>query len=33
MNIATPEALGFSSARLARIQAAMQRYVDDKKAF
>jgi hypothetical protein len=26
-----PEALGFSSARLARINTAMQRYVDEKK--
>ncbi len=31
MNIAAPEALGFSSERLARLAPAMQRYVDDKK--
>ena len=31
MHITTPEAIGFSSERLARIVPAMQRYVDDKK--
>lgn len=31
MRITTPESVGFSSARLARLDAAMQRYVDDGK--
>jgi CubicO group peptidase (beta-lactamase class C family) len=31
MNIAKPESVGFSSARLARINNVMQRYVDDRK--
>ncbi|MBV7336272.1 beta-lactamase family protein [Chloroflexi bacterium TSY] len=31
MNIVTPEEVGFSSARLKRIDAHMQRYIDDQK--
>jgi hypothetical protein len=31
MNIARPEAEGFSSKRLARINTTMQRYVDEQK--
>ena len=31
MHIVEPEGLGFSSQRLARINTAMQRYVDEKK--
>jgi CubicO group peptidase (beta-lactamase class C family) len=31
MNIVSPEAVGFSSARLARINTVMQRYVDQRK--
>jgi CubicO group peptidase (beta-lactamase class C family) len=31
MYIHPPESLGFSSARLARIQTVMQRYIDDEK--
>jgi CubicO group peptidase (beta-lactamase class C family) len=31
MNIVSPESLGFSSARLGRINTVMQRYVDERK--
>ncbi|MDQ2996522.1 MAG: beta-lactamase family protein [Chloroflexota bacterium] len=31
MNIVSPESVGFSSARLARINTVMQRYVDERK--
>src|SRR5215211_6970473 len=31
MNIVSPESVGFSSARLGRINTVMQRYVDDRK--
>jgi CubicO group peptidase (beta-lactamase class C family) len=31
MNIVSPESVGFSTARLARINTAMQRYVNDRK--
>jgi len=31
MNIVSPESVGFSSARLGRINTVMQRYVDERK--
>jgi hypothetical protein len=31
MNIVSPESVGFSTARLSRINTVMQRYVDDRK--